>query len=151
MVVRHRFRRRHPVLGAAMGATCTTAVVGALFLVAGGQPAPRPVPPLASGVQHQVPAPSRETLLTVEVYLGAARMATAEGAAVTTLLSGTLPAVPETATVLTDACTTGGGGVESCTHALQLPGGGVLQVRHAHPVVTSSCPEVGDVVVVLPR
>ena len=66
-----------------------------------------------------------------------------------TLVSGSLPAQPVTATVLTDEnCNPDEAGISHCLNSLRMPDGSVAQVRHHHPMSTVACLTPGEHVTV---
>jgi len=66
-----------------------------------------------------------------------------------TLVSGSLPAQPVTATVLTDEnCTPDAAGISHCLNSLRMPDGSLAQVRHHHPMSTVACLTPGEHVTV---
>lgn len=66
-----------------------------------------------------------------------------------TLVSGSLPAEPVTATVLTDDnCNPDEAGISHCLNSLRMPDGSVAQVRHHHPMSTVACLTPGEHVTV---
>ena len=74
-----------------------------------------------------------------------------DGIDVVDLLSGTAPAAPVTATVLTDEqCMPDRYGISHCLNALRLPDGSRITVRHSHDMNEYACLIQGNTVRLTP-
>lgn len=134
------------ILGAALGLTFITVAVVLAASLGGGD---RPSQPGSADEPTGAPQPEPRAVLVTDDRMP---QPSPSGSALNALLiSGSLPARPSVARVLTDEdCAPDERGISRCLNRVRLAGGETLNLRHPHRMMEVPCLSPGERIAIRP-